>query len=108
MHAATILSLLPLVIAAPSRRAQPAPLIQPRGATLIDGKYIVKLKGEAQTGSLESVMNAVKADADHVYKIGSFKGFASGLSSEELESLQNDDNVCFVYKIHMLTRLIRI
>ena len=90
----TILSLLPLAIAAPSRRAQPAPVIKPRGASLIDGKYIVKLKGEAQAGSLESVMSAVKADADHVYKIGNFKGFASGLSSEELESLQNDANVC--------------
>lgn len=70
----TVLSLLPLALAAPSRRAQPAPIIKPRGATLVDGKYIVKLKGEARAGSLESVMSAVKADADHIYKIGSCGG----------------------------------
>lgn len=94
MRAATLLALLPsLAVAAPSRRSQPAPLVVPRGAQLVSGKYIVKLKGDAHTGSLESAINAVVADADHVYNTEHFRGFASGLTDAELKDLQNNPDV---------------
>ncbi|KAI1075303.1 peptidase S8/S53 domain-containing protein [Whalleya microplaca] len=97
MRTAALLSLLPLVLAAPSaKRAQPAPVIKPRAAQLIDGKYIVKMKADAQAGSLESSIKAVTSDADFVYNSNSFKGFASSLTADELESLQNDPNVDYI------------
>ncbi|KAF4784063.1 subtilase [Colletotrichum scovillei] len=112
MHAATILALLPLAaVAAPSRRAQPAPLIKPRGATLVADKYIVRLKNEAKTGALQSVMKTFSADADHVYNFAGsetgsvpyLRGFASTLNATELESLQNDPDVDFIEQDAIVT-----
>ena len=60
---------------------------------MIDGKYIIKLKHEAKTGSLETTMQSVAADADHVYNTGLFTGFASGLTADELKKLRDDPNV---------------
>lgn len=94
MRTATLLALLPsLAMAAPALRSDPAPLVVPRGAKLVAGKYIVKLKGDAHAGSLESAINAVVADADHVYNTEHFRGFASGLSDAELKILLNDPTV---------------
>lgn len=94
MRTATLLALLPsLAVAAPALRSDPAPLVVPRGAKLVAGKYIVKLKGDAHAGSLESAINAVVADADHVYNTEHFRGFASGLSDAELKILLNDPAV---------------
>lgn len=105
MHAATILALLPLAaVAAPSRRAQPAPLIKPRGATLVADKYIVRLKNEARTGALQNVMKTFSADADHVYNFGSsLRGFSSTLNASELEALQNDPDVDFIEQDAIVT-----
>ncbi|KAK1659928.1 subtilase [Colletotrichum godetiae] len=112
MHAATILALLPVAaVAAPSRRAQPAPLIKPRGATLVADKYIVRLKNEAKTGALQSVMKTFSADADHVYNFAGsdsgsipyLRGFASTLNATELESLQNDPDVDFIEQDAIVT-----
>ncbi|KAK1762166.1 serine protease precursor [Phialemonium atrogriseum] len=96
MHAATILSLLTLAAAAPSRRAESAPLIKPRGARLIEGRYIVKLKGDVQAASVHSAMHGRPANPDHVYNMGRFNGFASGLTAEQLEALRNDPSVEYI------------
>ncbi len=94
MRSATLLALLPLAMAAPSiRRASPAPLVTPRGAQLVEGKYIIKFKNEVGTESVSSAIASIEADADYVYNSGKFNGFASSLTKEELESLQNDPNV---------------
>ncbi|KAK1985826.1 subtilase [Colletotrichum cereale] len=105
MHAATLLALLPLAaVAAPSKRAQPAPLIKPRGATLVAGKYIVRLKNEAKTSALQSVMSTFSADADHVYNFGNaLRGFASSLNATEIEKLQNDPDVDFIEQDAIVT-----
>ncbi|OLN89326.1 Cuticle-degrading protease [Colletotrichum chlorophyti] len=98
MHAATVLALLPLAaMAAPSRRAQPAPLIRPRDATLVADKYIVRLKSEAKVGSLQNVMKIFSAEADHVYNFGNtLRGFSSTLNATEVEALQHDPDVDFI------------
>ncbi|KAI0541049.1 peptidase S8/S53 domain-containing protein [Xylaria digitata] len=95
MRSATLLSLVPLALAAPSRRSSPAPLHVPRstGSNLIEGKYIVKLYDDAVTTSLHT---AVAAEPDHVYNVAGFKGFASSLTPEEIESLQNHPDVEFI------------
>lgn len=96
MHSTILLATLPLALSAPSQRAQPAPLLQPRGAQIVDGKYIVKLKHDAFDGALTTAMNTLSSDADYVYNTGKFRGFASGLTAEELETLRSDANVCAI------------
>ncbi|KAH9987999.1 peptidase S8/S53 domain-containing protein [Xylariaceae sp. FL0662B] len=97
MRTATLLSLLPLALAAPSaKRAQPTPIIRSRAAQLVDGKYIVKMKADAQAGSLESSIKAVASDADFVYNSNKFKGFASSLADDELQALRDDPNVDYI------------
>ncbi|WQF87641.1 Putative peptidase S8 propeptide/proteinase inhibitor I9 [Colletotrichum destructivum] len=95
MHAATLLALLPLAaVAAPSRRAQPAPLIKPRGGTLVADKYIVRLRNDAGTGAMRTAMAAFAADADHVYNFGgAWRGFSSTLNASEVAALRDDPNV---------------
>ncbi|TQN65322.1 Cuticle-degrading protease [Colletotrichum shisoi] len=97
MHASTLLALLPLAavaVAAPSRRAQPAPLIKPRGGTLVADKYIVRLRNDAGTGAMRTAMAAFTADADHVYSFGgAWRGFSSTLNASEVAALRDDPDV---------------
>ncbi|KAI2613486.1 subtilisin-like protein [Hypoxylon fragiforme] len=96
MRTATLLSLLPLAFAAPAKRAEPAPLLKPRGSQLLEGKYIVKLYENSAISALADTMSAFEGDADHIYDIKGFKGFASTLTPENLETLQNHPDVEFV------------
>ncbi|KAL7626040.1 hypothetical protein AAE478_002810 [Parahypoxylon ruwenzoriense] len=96
MHTATLLTLLPLALAAPSKRDAPAPVLKPRGAQVIEGKYIVKMKADAKPESVQTSIQAVSSDADFVYNSNKFKGFAGSLSAEELEALQNNEDVEYI------------
>ncbi|RYP12496.1 hypothetical protein DL765_007295 [Monosporascus sp. GIB2] len=98
MRSATLLALLPLAMAAPGgvKRDSRAPLVKPRGAELVEGKYIVKMKDTISAASVDSAIASVAADADYVYKNGKFRGFASSLTDAEVEALQNDPNVEFI------------
>ena len=94
MYAIALLSLLPLALAAPAPIAEPAPIIEPRGAAVIPGKYIVKLKEGVSEDALTATIGKLGSfKTDHVYKAGSFKGFASKLDAATLEVLQNDPRV---------------
>ncbi|OTA61977.1 hypothetical protein K449DRAFT_58666 [Hypoxylon sp. EC38] len=103
MRTVTALALLPLALAAPSKRTAPAPVIKPRGSQLIDGKYIVKLKADANPESLQSSIQSVSSDADFVYNSNKFKGFASSLSPEELEALKNNADVDYIEQDAVVT-----
>ncbi|KAI1205306.1 subtilisin-like protein [Annulohypoxylon truncatum] len=94
--AALFFSLLPLAWAAPAKRAAPAPLIKPRGSQLVEGKYIVKLYENSAISALEDTMTNFEGDADHVYNVEGFKGFASALTADALETLQNHPDVEFI------------
>ncbi|KAI1370911.1 subtilisin-like protein [Hypoxylon crocopeplum] len=96
MRTAAFLSLLPLAFAAPAKRAEPAPLLKPRGSQIVEGKYIVKLYENAAISALENAMSTFEGDADHVYNVEGFKGFASALSAADLETLQNHPDVEFI------------
>ncbi len=92
MRFTTLLTLVPLALAAPSRRSSPAPLHVPRstGDNLVEGKYIVKMYDNAVDDSLHTTM---AAEPDHVYNVPGFKGFASALTPEEIETLQSHPDV---------------
>ncbi|KAJ3521368.1 hypothetical protein NM208_g13321 [Fusarium decemcellulare] len=95
MRSATLLALLPLAFAAPSKRAEPAPILRPRGSKLVDGKFIVKMKSGVQTASVSTAVSSIEADADYTYS-KSFTGFAASLKEGELEKLRNDPNVDYI------------
>ncbi|KAI6093408.1 subtilisin-like protein [Hypoxylon rubiginosum] len=94
--AAALLALLPLAFAAPAKRAEPAPLLKPRGSQLVEGKYIVKMYENSAISALEDAISAFEGDADHVYNVKGFKGFASALTAAELEKLQSHPDVEFI------------
>lgn len=86
------LSLIPLVLAAPT--AAPA------------GKYLVVLKPDvASTASvLSSHSDILKSvTQEHVYNIGSFKGFAADLSTEQLATMQADPRVAYYEQDGVMT-----
>ena len=92
MRVEALLALLPLVAAAPHKRA---PLHIPRDVELIEGKYIVKMKEPSKDGvsaqMIDQAVASIASKADFVYdNIG---GFASSLTEEEIEKLRNDPNV---------------
>ncbi|KAI1654502.1 subtilisin-like protein [Daldinia decipiens] len=103
MRTATALALLPLALAAPSKRDTPALVIKPRGAQLVDGKYIVKMKAGTKAESIQSSIQSVASDADFVYNTDKFKGFASSLSEEELEALRNNADVDYIEQDAIVT-----
>ncbi|KAG5982077.1 hypothetical protein E4U55_002312 [Claviceps digitariae] len=82
-------------MANPAKRAPPAPVVVPHGVRLVEGKYIVKMKGGSSIQSLTSAISSIKARADHTYS-HSFRGFAASLSPTELKILRQDPNVDFI------------
>lgn len=94
MKSAIIAVLLPLALARPSSTL--APVIAPRNAQVIAGKYIVKMKDGVSTASVDDALSLAQQTADHVYKGGKFKGFATALSDSELEALQAHPDVSWV------------
>ena len=93
MRASTLLAILPLACAAPSKRASPAPVLVPRNAQVIEGKYIVKFKCDAKSDAVSAAVSSITADADYTYS-HSFHCFAASLSKAEVEKLQNNPQVC--------------
>ncbi|KAK2608863.1 hypothetical protein QQS21_002576 [Conoideocrella luteorostrata] len=102
MKVSTLLALLPIAMAAPAKRSSPAPVVVPRGAQLVDGKYIIKMKGDAHLQSVSAAISSIKADADHTYT-HSFNGFSASLSPQELEKLRQDPSVDFIEQDAIMT-----
>jgi subtilisin family serine protease len=96
MRASTLLALLPMAMAAPqAKRASPAPLIVPRGAELIEGKYIVKMKDGTIAAAVSGAISKIASVADYTYS-RKFNGFAGSLSEKEVKDLQEDPNVEYI------------
>ncbi|RYP70049.1 hypothetical protein DL771_005740 [Monosporascus sp. 5C6A] len=103
MRTAAFLSLLPLAFAAPAKRAEPAPLLKPRGVDLIEGKFIVKMKDQITASVLDETVSAFQKDAEHVWNVPGFKGFAGALDDAALEQLQNHPDVEFIEQDAIIT-----
>lgn len=102
MRSAALLTLLPLALAAPAKRASPAPVLVPRGAQVVDGKYIVRMKGEVKGEAVSSAVSSIEADADHTYS-HAFHGFAASLTAEELARLQENPDVDYIEQDAVVT-----
>lgn len=94
MHAALLLSLLPLALAVPAKRAQLAPLLKPRAPAeqLIADKYIVKFKEGTVSASVEDAVSILAEGADYNYGTV-FKGFAGTLDASALDLLRAHPDV---------------
>jgi subtilisin family serine protease len=102
MRAATLLALLPLAAAAPARRSSPAPILRPRDAQLVEGKFIVRMKSESMKASVMTAVSSIAAEADYTYS-KAFNGFAASLSQSELEDLQNNPDVDYIEQDAIIT-----
>ncbi|KAI3343416.1 subtilisin-like protease PR1K [Ustulina deusta] len=97
MRSATILAALPLALAVPSKRASPAPLLKPRNANVIEGKYIVKMKSSSSSIEvLEAHKSLVSSNVDYTFNSNKFAGFAASMTDEEVEALQNMPDVEYI------------
>ncbi|KAI0021667.1 proteinase T-like protein [Xylariomycetidae sp. FL0641] len=96
MRFTSLLLALPLALAAPAKRSSPAPVLKPRDAPLIEGKYIVKLYGESTVHALNNALSLMAAEADHVYNVADFKGFAGALDPSQVEALQAHPDVEYI------------
>ncbi|KAK4168299.1 peptidase S8/S53 domain-containing protein [Cladorrhinum sp. PSN259] len=104
LSTAALLSLLPLILAAPSGEPlnKRAPLLQARGGKAIPGQYIVKFKD----GAADTVLTAAvgKLKTNHVYK-GAFKGFAGSLDAASLDEIRKLPDVEYVEEDAVVTIL---
>ncbi|OAQ65928.1 proteinase T-like protein [Pochonia chlamydosporia 170] len=98
MHSGLLLiNFLSLAFAAPSaKRAEPAPLLSPRGE-LIANKYIVKYKETFSISSADNVLKAHNAEAERTYS-NIFKGFAGRLNATAVEQLRHHPDVDYIEK----------
>ncbi|KID95479.1 subtilisin-like protease PR1K, partial [Metarhizium majus ARSEF 297] len=101
MKGSTLLAILPLAMAAPAKRSFPAPVLVPRGAELIEGKYIIKMKAKAEVSAVSSAISSIAAEADYTYD--ALNGFVATLTPEELQTLTDDPNVDFIEQDAIMT-----
>lgn len=93
MHLAHLIPLLALAAAAPSKRAEPAPLLSPgKEAKVIPGRYIVKMKDHVGASVLSDVVQSLAAEPDQTYH-HLFKGFATKLDEAGLKALREHPDV---------------
>ncbi|OAA35063.1 subtilisin-like protease PR1G [Metarhizium rileyi] len=90
--------LLSLVLGGPTaKRAEPAPLLIPRGnnISLVPEEYIVKLKQGSALGALEDAMKIMPGGAGRVFD-SIFKGFTGKLNPATLAALRAHPDVDYV------------
>ncbi|ODA82972.1 hypothetical protein RJ55_01481 [Drechmeria coniospora] len=103
MKLSILIALLPAVLAAPAKRAEPAPLLTPRGAdSIIADKYIVKFKDGASIASVDQTVNALTQKAEHIFS-NAFRGFSGHLSKDELKTLRHHPDVEYVEQDAVVT-----
>ncbi|KAB5585503.1 peptidase S8/S53 domain-containing protein [Coniochaeta sp. 2T2.1] len=101
MHALTLLALLPLALGAPAPAPAPepvaAPILTPRGAQVIPGKYIVKVKDGLGSDIVDTVVNLLgSTKPSHIFKGNGFKGFASKLDDRLLGIISKFPDVEYI------------
>ena len=96
MKISLVLAVLPLALARPStlrRREQPAPVLLARGEEGLPNTYIVVLNQDDGDFSIQSTIDTLEVEPDHVYDAEGFKGFSAELDDDALASLQDDPTV---------------
>jgi hypothetical protein len=93
MRSAVLLGYLPLALAVPAVRRDPAPLLTPRDVnSLIADKYIVKFNDGVNAASVDEAITSLVSGADHVYT-KALRGFSGTLSADELQLLRAHPDV---------------
>ncbi|KAL6800757.1 subtilisin-like protein [Trichoderma sp. SZMC 28013] len=98
MRLSVLLSLLPMVLAAPAteKRSEPAPLLIPTTKHgLVADQYIVKFKEGSSLQAVDEALTKIASNAHHVYQ-HVFKGFAATLDQETLEVLRSHPDVEYI------------
>lgn len=90
MHISILLALLPYVLA--------APVIVPRDAKLVPGKFIVKLKAEATKENLEEAKALLTSAPDHEFDFSGFSGFSGSISPTTIKKLQALNAVEYIHQ----------
>lgn len=103
MRLNVLLALLPMVLAAPAQRSEPARLIKTAETSrLIANKYIVKFNDASALGALDSAMSILSEAPEQVYE-NAFRGFAATLDAETLERLRNHPDVDYIEQDAIIT-----
>lgn len=97
MRLNVLLALLPVVLGAPAKRSEPAPLLTPRGDadSLIAGKYIVKFRDVSALSVVDDALSVLDEAPEHVFK-SLFRGFAATLDDATLQALRDHPDVSSV------------
>ncbi|QUC20980.1 uncharacterized protein UV8b_05221 [Ustilaginoidea virens] len=96
MQLSYLLSLVSLVAAVPTKRAEPAPLIAAKDASaIVPGRYIVKLKDEVGASAFDDAVKSATGPVHHVYE-DVIKGFATSVDEAGLKELQNHADVEYI------------
>lgn len=94
MRTTALVAALPLAAATPTWRAP----LHVRSTDALEDKYIVMMKKGPQINGgligsiLDGVVSSIAAEADHVFN--TFGGFAASLTTDEVEALRSNPNVC--------------
>ncbi|KAL7793689.1 peptidase S8/S53 domain-containing protein [Trichoderma ceciliae] len=98
MRLSVLLSLLPMVLAAPAteKRAEPAPLIATATQHgLVADQYIVKFKEGSSLQAVDETIASLASEARHVYQ-NVFRGFAGKFDHATLEALRSHPEVEYI------------
>ncbi|CAH0055413.1 unnamed protein product [Clonostachys solani] len=91
-----LLALLPLTLATPPRRTEPAPLFTHQNADLAGpDKYIVKFKDGTAQEAVEETLEIMNQFTEYTYLEG-FKGFAGTLDAAALENWRAHPDVEYI------------
>lgn len=104
MKISLIIAVLPLALGRPStlrRREQPAPVLRARDDQAIPNKYIVVLNQEEGEVSIQSTVDTLGVEPDHVYDAEGFRGFSAELDDDALATLQDDPTVSLAQYIEI-------
>ncbi|KAH6604384.1 subtilisin-like protease pr1a [Trichoderma cornu-damae] len=98
MRLSVLLSLLPVVLAAPAteKRAEPAPLFTPASKHgLVADQYIVKFKEGSSLQAVDEALTSLASNYHHVYE-HVFRGFSGRFDKETLEALRSHPDVEYI------------
>ena len=92
MRFALLLAALPFALGAPPGQ-KCVPVIQPPGATLIDGHYIIETNSDSHESIVKRHIKDKGKKATHTYKMKGFSGFSAQMSNAEIQNMACDPDV---------------
>ncbi|KAI1267272.1 subtilisin-like protease PR1K [Xylariaceae sp. FL1019] len=103
MRPSTILAALPLALAAPSRRSEPAPLFTVPESVAVKDSYIVQMNRHMEIDEMEELISLIAGDVSHTYSMELFSGFAASMTTNEVEALRSHPDVGRIEQDQMIS-----